>query len=1244
MNKINVAIYFMLILFCFKPSFVSGQEMKAEVAIQSGFTQDVLSSFEFSSNNKYLYGKNQENEHIIWDVATYKQIKRITPLITQFPGFFYFPKAVFSNDSKNILIPDFPSGEYALYNLQLNTELFRFVPPEAGLYYTHAFFSGNSDRIMLVLQSNAKTGIYRFEVRKLTGELIYQMSANFENPFSQVGDLTRLLIKKQIDIAENTALLSHVSVQPDFKSIAVSTVDNRLFKFHFLESGNGNLTISKMFQIPSISGATDIKSIKFTGDDLAILLEGEIKLIDKVNYLVTDTIVYINANRLDNQRKKVSKVIVPDGKNRTNIVSVETLTSDADLSIYFEDQVTGNDHIVVVKDFLSDKNIFSYKHGNAFNDNEPIIFKSGQFNGGKLVAISKDRSLIAECTANIVVYEAKSNSVSGTISPTKGNLRLFEPVFIDSSTIYFPRLSENGFLFNMKDGYVQSIGPANTCLDSAKNGRLSFRVLEVPNQLGMKTANYNPATKKIFQVDYRPWDYCGKVDTKNVVELSIGDSKPVRKAVVKHFQETYYVHPMPVRDRYIINYSIFDWKNDELVPVADFIIKEKRDSFFALMPQVIDNSGTVLGVLCDRKAKGSTDIIVATWDKDGKLLEKNRIKRKNSKVDYQSLLYEVSFSPDKKHLIYTTFDGVVGVYSIEKKVLLYETNLNSTLTLKANGIFKSWLNLQVTFGAVSACFTTNEKFVTTGSDSRIVEWSVKSNSPIRQVNQNDRFLFYTINRSPDGKYLYGVDIDKTVKFLDYTTGDLAFQFLSTDYTSYMVINKDGYYMTNKNAVNNLAYLYNGTTYNYNQFDAILNRPDKVLESIGYISDDKLLSLKRAFEMRLKRSGIAESSKAFQSAPSISVSTNEVKNSVESPTLQVKVTGVDLKSPIQKLWVRVNGIAIYGIKGKMVNSVAAKEGFKMETTITVPLSIDKNDIEISLVNAMGIESTKEFITINRKATKKNKKLYIVTIGSSKFKDASRNLQFADKDSKDILDYFIQPSPLFQTIVPISLTNEQVTREKILAIKKELAKSDVDDVVLLYYAGHGLISKSWDYYLSTFDIDFSAPEKRGIAFYEMEGIFDSIPARNRILFMDACHSGDFDKEEKQNEEKQRVVKGSVVFGAVQQQNIKSNTTKLSTYELMRQYFLDAEKGIGANIISSSSSREYSWEEGTVKNGLFTYCLLDGLKTYAADADKNGSITLTELQVYVSERVKTLSEGRQKPVSRADNQFYNLTLKTR
>jgi hypothetical protein len=90
----------------------------------------------------------------------------------------------------------------------------------------------------------------------------------------------------------------------------------------------------------------------------------------------------------------------------------------------------------------------------------------------------------------------------------------------------------------------------------------------------------------------------------------------------------------------------------------------------------------------------------------------------------------------------------------------------------------------------------------------------------------------------------------------------------------------------------------------------------------------------------------------------------------------------------------------------------------------------------------------------------------------------------------------------------------------------------------------------------------------------------------------------------------------------------------FELMRMMFADLRKGSGAMVISSASGVEFAFENDVWKNGVFTYSLLEGLKTGNANLNKDSDVQVSELRDYVIKRVGELTNGKQTPTSRREN----------
>ena len=87
-------------------------------------------------------------------------------------------------------------------------------------------------------------------------------------------------------------------------------------------------------------------------------------------------------------------------------------------------------------------------------------------------------------------------------------------------------------------------------------------------------------------------------------------------------------------------------------------------------------------------------------------------------------------------------------------------------------------------------------------------------------------------------------------------------------------------------------------------------------------------------------------------------------------------------------------------------------------------------------------------------------------------------------------------------------------------------------------------------------------------------------------------------------------------------------------MQELFADLRRGTGAMVISSASGVEFAYESADWKNGVFTYALLEGLKSGKCDTNKDKEVQISELKDYVFKRVSELTNGKQHPTSRREN----------
>lgn len=260
--------------------------------------------------------------------------------------------------------------------------------------------------------------------------------------------------------------------------------------------------------------------------------------------------------------------------------------------------------------------------------------------------------------------------------------------------------------------------------------------------------------------------------------------------------------------------------------------------------------------------------------------------------------------------------------------------------------------------------------------------------------------------------------------------------------------------------------------------------------------------------------------------------------------------------------------VYGavwVNGSMVKELDSKEEIPAD-----PVRIDKNQ---------GV------------------KIWAVVVGVGKY-TAMPSLKFTDDDAFRFYSHLKSPEggALPDSQIEI-LVDEGATRENILrTMRQYFLKADENDVVLMYFSGHGLEG-------CFLPVDFDGYNNK-LRHEEIRQIFKQSKAKHKICIADACHSGTLDYS------------GSLA------------TKGPSPVSLQRYYqaFEDSDGGIA--LLMSSKAEELSLEDHGLRQGVFTYYVLRGMKG-AADSNGDFIVTIKELYGYVYSKVREYTAGAQTPV---------------
>ena len=232
-----------------------------------------------------------------------------------------------------------------------------------------------------------------------------------------------------------------------------------------------------------------------------------------------------------------------------------------------------------------------------------------------------------------------------------------------------------------------------------------------------------------------------------------------------------------------------------------------------------------------------------------------------------------------------------------------------------------------------------------------------------------------------------------------------------------------------------------------------------------------------------------------------------------------------------------------------------------------------------------------------------KLYAFVVGISAYPTPDLALQFAAKDARDFGNALQnQRGGLYGDVTVRLVTDGAATKAGILDGLDWLTKQVTSrDVGVVFLAGHGVLDESNRFYYLAADTSLERLRSTGLPRGDIQDALDALPGK-AMLFLDACHSG--------------AVAGR--RGAVDINSVVNDFTR-------------SERGVV--MFTASTGRQVSQENVAWNNGAFTKAVIEGLglpgQPGKADVLGNGTISTSALDVYVSERVKTLTDGRQSPV---------------
>jgi WD40 repeat protein len=782
------------------------------------------------------------------------------------------------------------------------------------------------------------------------------------------------------------------------------------------------------------------------------------------------------------------------------------------------------------------------------------------------------------------------------------------------------------------DGYEDSV--FNTSFDNT--GRLvtvsydmKIRLYDSDFKL-IKTQEKNLSGEKPFSVAFSPDGSKIAVGYDDSEVLQVYDGKTLKL-----------LYEPDITDTDQSNFlEMVDWSNDGNYLYAGGLFQKKIDDKFKYIIRKYSNGGK--GDYTDLPVAGSTIMDIKTLPDDSIVFgsaqpDLGRIDKKgktvfiktgkifsfaNYQCDYLRLnddASEIGFMP--QYLNKLTFNiNNRELTEGESSGQLYRVKFNkSTLTdyedktdPKLNGKDLDFLDTDEL--CRSATFTPSGKYILMGAEWNIYCLDSKGN---RIWDQPVPGIAYGINATNDVCVV--TYADGTIRWHRITDGqELLALFVDPDTLKWVLWTPKGYYDCSpggqelvgwhvNNGLNKEADFYPASRFSE------YYRPDIVNNILKTLDEDK--AIMDANSLRGQTKFVSKS--IIESLPPIVTILSTDNNNVvtaDKVNIDIGIKTPD-SNPVTEIKLMINGRPV--IQNELTNlNIRSVDKSVEKKTIAINLSqggvVGENYISVLVKNKNGYSEPAVYkITYKKSQTQNTQtdefvikpKLYILAVGVSKYDNPDFELQYSAKDAKDFVNLMAkQNNKLYREVSYKLLVDKDANKDGILnGLEWIQNQTTSKDVAMVFISGHGLNDNNGRLYYLPVNFNLENFKSTGLPADEITMTFSNIKGKV-IYFMDTCHSG----------------------------NLKLTTSRgIGEMDLtgLINELTSAENG--TIVFCSSAGKQVSVESPEWGNGAFTKALLEGLGG-KADYLGKGTITVNQLDLYISERVKELTKGKQTPVT--------------
>jgi WD40 repeat protein len=485
-------------------------------------------------------------------------------------------------------------------------------------------------------------------------------------------------------------------------------------------------------------------------------------------------------------------------------------------------------------------------------------------------------------------------------------------------------------------------------------------------------------------------------------------------------------------------------------------------------------------------------------------------------------------------------------------------------------------------------------------------WDANTGRKLQELVGHSDAISEDPSYCPDKRLVASASYDGTARIWSVETGKEIVQFISFRNGEWVAVTPEGYYSSSLNGDAFLNVRTGSKITGIEPYRSTFYQP-AVVEAALRLGDSEL-AVSEVLGCKTSCTTIADM--PDMEPPYLTVKYPENNDTLKTTDTTLAFHIEDRHFPIKAVKVYVNGRPITGNPLRGTEDEPTARGIQLDIPkgkkaldLKVPLRLDEGDNLITITatgKSEAVDSLHLFVIIAGTLPEQMEMdtVWILAVGVNNYQDKKlRRLNYCVNDAQGIIEAFTaQEGKTCRKVMSLCISDagpKKPTYETIVDNIGFLQQAAEHDLVILFLAGHGVNDVHGDFYFLPSDAEVTGPQEfrksKAISGAQLQTAVD-VSAR-RFVFMDACHSGD---------------------------------VGVDLVKLAREF-----KDNRVLIMTSSEGNKPSEEADSLKHGLFTYTLIQGLQGDADRMEIDGKVSAMELTTYVSERVAVLTRHRQNPV---------------